>query len=332
MLQQKYRLLQSLLGESNWMILNLHSPGPKPFKIPTANSHWKRNTLLTSDRRRNPPDQLGQSTSVENLQNSLPSHQNYFFLSFSLFFLVLGVLCIVFLCSHNLAIPASLPGLRSHQLHYLHTFGTASICEWSLGKELPILTWRLHVPSLAAPSPHCARTTEPHPSKLSHQRLRGKLIRKRTETAKMFASETRQRDSERFNAWFNALFHACVPISKWHCTWPRLAGASTALEADWTDRGESKNITMMTLRRSSASERSPFESLLWILWYLCIEVKMMWLWVSDICPLQDVSGNVHTRNVCRLPHVHLRWRYWDHWVYPSITHDSQAKNLLYADH
>ena len=120
------------------MILNLHSPGPKPFKIPTANSHWKRNTLLTSDRRRNPPDQLGQSTSVENLQNSLnslPSHQNYFFLSFSLFFFVLGVLCIVFLCSHNLAIPASLPGLRSHQLHYLHTFGTGSICEWSLGER-----------------------------------------------------------------------------------------------------------------------------------------------------------------------------------------------------
>lgn len=44
------------------MILNLHSPGPKPFKSPTANSHWKRNAgdpMLTSRCRRNPPDKLG---------------------------------------------------------------------------------------------------------------------------------------------------------------------------------------------------------------------------------------------------------------------------------
>ena len=51
-----------------------------------------------------------EQSTVENVQNSDESY--------------------IFLCSHNLEIP-SLPGLRSHQLHYLHTFGTVL-----LGKEL----------------------------------------------------------------------------------------------------------------------------------------------------------------------------------------------------
>ena len=84
-----------------------------------------------------------------------------------------------------------------------------ALCFWAknYGNIVIFDVWRcLHVPSLDAPSPHCARTTEPHPRRLSHQRL---SFQPETDR-KWSLHETRQwGDSERFNAWFNACNACC---------------------------------------------------------------------------------------------------------------------------
>lgn len=190
------------------MILNLHSPGPKPFKSPTANSHWKRNAgdpMLTSRCRRNPPDKLGDqgigSAGTRNNPRSrmfkTPMSPTY---SCALIISRSPACLVSVAISSTISIPLAL-------------------CCGRRTTELPIfdLVWRcLHVPSLDAPSPHCARTTEPHPRRLSHQRLSFQ-----PETDRKWSLHQRQGNGEILRDSMHDSMHAMhamhVAISKWHC-------------------------------------------------------------------------------------------------------------------